>query len=303
MKLHQVRYFLAVCEALNFTRAAELCHVTQPSLTRAIQDLEHELGCTLFLRERGKVAMTPVGEAVRSELANVQHHVAAARATALGWTSGTAGQLRIGLSSAIGSVRIGSFLGSFQARHPGALLTMHRISEPDLHQVMAQAAFDLAFVVRPERSPAISYVQKIFTERALVLLPAAHRLAHRTAVPLAALAGERVLMNTTAPLAAQLTPALLALSERPRAVCHCEDNSWLPAMVAGGAGLAVAPEGLELPPEVVGRPLVEPSILQSVHIVACRAAHTSLLVRHLLAHAADIAEQSAEAAWAVRSIG
>jgi DNA-binding transcriptional LysR family regulator len=52
MEMHQVRYFLALCEELNFTRAAERCHVTQPSLTRAIKQLEEELGGTLFHRER-----------------------------------------------------------------------------------------------------------------------------------------------------------------------------------------------------------------------------------------------------------
>ena len=52
MEMHQVRYFLAVADTLNFTRAAELCHVSQPALTRAIQQLEEELGGLLLRRER-----------------------------------------------------------------------------------------------------------------------------------------------------------------------------------------------------------------------------------------------------------
>jgi len=52
MELHQIRYFLAVCDTLNFTRAAERCHVSQPSLTRAVKLLEDELGGALFRRER-----------------------------------------------------------------------------------------------------------------------------------------------------------------------------------------------------------------------------------------------------------
>src|SRR5215216_3772444 len=62
MEMHQVRYFLAVARTLNFTRAAEECNVAQPSLTRAIHQLEEELGGDLFRRERPRAIMTELGE-------------------------------------------------------------------------------------------------------------------------------------------------------------------------------------------------------------------------------------------------
>ena len=58
MEMHEIRYFLAVCDTLNFTRAAERCNVSQPSLTRAIQKLEAELGGLLFRRERAATHLT-----------------------------------------------------------------------------------------------------------------------------------------------------------------------------------------------------------------------------------------------------
>ena len=61
MEMHQVRYFLAVARALNFTRAAEECNVAQPSLTRAIQQLEEEFGGDLFRRERPHAQLTDLG--------------------------------------------------------------------------------------------------------------------------------------------------------------------------------------------------------------------------------------------------
>ncbi len=61
MEMHQVRYFLAVARVLNFTRAADECHVTQPSLTRAIKQLEAELGGDLFRRERPAAQLTELG--------------------------------------------------------------------------------------------------------------------------------------------------------------------------------------------------------------------------------------------------
>src|SRR5688500_7147290 len=71
MEMHQIRYFLAVCSTLNFTRAAEQCNVTQPALTRAIQKLEEELGGLLFRRERKLTHMTDLGNLVRPQLEGI----------------------------------------------------------------------------------------------------------------------------------------------------------------------------------------------------------------------------------------
>ena len=64
MELYQIRYFLALCETLNFARAAERCNVSQPSLTRAVQKLEQELGGLLIRRERRRTHLTELGELV-----------------------------------------------------------------------------------------------------------------------------------------------------------------------------------------------------------------------------------------------
>ena len=71
MEMHQVRYFVALCETLNFTRAAEKCNVTQPSLTRAIKLLEEELGGPLFNRERNQTHLTELGRMMEPHLREV----------------------------------------------------------------------------------------------------------------------------------------------------------------------------------------------------------------------------------------
>ena|SRR5215472_11974419 len=83
MEMHQVRYFLALCDELNFTRAARRCGVTQPSLTNAIRTLERELGGAVFQR-RPRIALTDLGRAVRPYLQEIAHHARAVRETARG---------------------------------------------------------------------------------------------------------------------------------------------------------------------------------------------------------------------------
>src|SRR6266550_8807501 len=71
MDMHHIRYFLAVCETLNFTRAGEKCNVTQPALSRAIQQLEDEVGGLLFRRERNLTHLTDLGTLLRPRLQQI----------------------------------------------------------------------------------------------------------------------------------------------------------------------------------------------------------------------------------------
>jgi LysR family transcriptional regulator, hydrogen peroxide-inducible genes activator len=77
MEMHEIKYFLAACRTLNFHRAAELSHVSQPALTRAIQKLEAELGGHLFHRERSQIRLTDFGRLMRSHLEGVRHRLVA----------------------------------------------------------------------------------------------------------------------------------------------------------------------------------------------------------------------------------
>src|SRR6266852_4578677 len=92
MEMHQVRYFLAVAQLLNFTRAAEECHVTQPSLTRAIKQLEAELGGDLFRRER-PTQMTELGQRMHPLLKQCYEAAIGARSLASSFKSGEVAEM------------------------------------------------------------------------------------------------------------------------------------------------------------------------------------------------------------------
>jgi DNA-binding transcriptional LysR family regulator len=98
MEMHQVRYFLAVARVLNFTRAADECNVTQPSLTRAIKQLEAELGGDLFRRERPAAQLTELGQRMHPLLKQCYEAATGARELASSFKSGEVGALRIDLS-------------------------------------------------------------------------------------------------------------------------------------------------------------------------------------------------------------
>jgi LysR family hydrogen peroxide-inducible transcriptional activator len=95
MELHQIRYFLAVCETLNFTRATESCNVTQPALTSAVQKLEEEMGGLLLRRERSRTHLTEFGQAMRPHLEEVLRNTGAAGTTAKSFLTLEDGALRL----------------------------------------------------------------------------------------------------------------------------------------------------------------------------------------------------------------
>src|ERR671929_250176 len=101
MEMHQIRYFLAVCDELNFTRAAEKCHVAQPSLTRAVKLLEEELGGPLFHRERANTHLSELGRMVKPYLAQVYASAEQAKRQALDFTKLKKTTLKLGVMCTI----------------------------------------------------------------------------------------------------------------------------------------------------------------------------------------------------------
>ncbi len=101
MEMHQVKYFLATASELNFTKAAEICNVTQPSLTRAIKQLEDELGGDLFRRERPQAQLTELGQRMYPLLKQCYESAHGARMLASAIKSGEIGTLKLALSHTI----------------------------------------------------------------------------------------------------------------------------------------------------------------------------------------------------------
>src|SRR5256885_7482395 len=128
MEMHQVRYFLAAVGELNFTKAAERCNVSQPSLTRAIKQLEGELGGDLFRRERPQAQLTDLGQRMLPLLKQCYDSAVGARSLASAIKGGEVGSLRLGPSAPGGvgrpprafSQRRGHFAAPASKIRPGA---------------------------------------------------------------------------------------------------------------------------------------------------------------------------------------
>jgi len=188
MELRHLRYFIAVAEELNFTRAALRLHTAQPSLSQQIRDLEDQVGTRLLERSRHKVELTASGEVFLAEarLTLAQADRAISRARQVIKQKST---LTIGFVPAA-EVRIFPIiLPMLRMRFPELIVDLRSLPTMDLEEALLKGEIDVAFMREPLLSPNL-VSEIVLTEPLLVILPATHALAKLDRIPLHMLNGE-----------------------------------------------------------------------------------------------------------------
>jgi DNA-binding transcriptional LysR family regulator len=182
VELRHLRYFLAVAEELNFTRAAARLHVAQPALSAQVRALETQLGCELFRRTTRSVALTPAGEMLVGEVREILARVDAALANARAAGRGVRGLLRIGFA-AHGAGEIGmEILRRFSERFPDVATELVSASSlHDLQSDLLHRATDTAFVWLPLLYEELA-AEPVLEERRFVAVHPGHVLAGKPGV-------------------------------------------------------------------------------------------------------------------------
>jgi len=182
MEMHQVRYFLAAVDELNFTKAAEKCNVSQPSLTRAIKQLEGELGGDLFRRERPHAQLTELGERMLPLLKQCYDSAIGARTLASSMKSGEVGALRLALSRSISMELMTPFLHELTRVFKGLQLRLLRGTAAEVLELLKKGEAEFAVAAdlgeeweRLDRWP-------LFTEGFELIVSRANQLAARPAL-------------------------------------------------------------------------------------------------------------------------
>ncbi len=267
MEMHEVRYFLAVCDTLNFTRAAEQCNVSQPSLTRAIQKLEAELGGLLFRRERAATHMTDLGRLVKPHLEQVAKDTLAAKTTAKGFLTMKDAPLSLGIMCTIGPLRCVGFLSKFQKENPGIELTLKEDTPEQLVELLGDGKIDVAVMAQPEPYPERFDTHLLYRENFVVAFPPGHRFAGMNAVRIADVGGESYLSRINCEYYDQIG-ALCERNEVPlKDAYRSEREDWIQTMVMAGMGICFLPEFSPVMPGLQARRVIEPEVVREVNLV------------------------------------
>ncbi len=244
MELRHLRYFLAVGDALNFTKAAAQLRVAQPALSRQVQDLEDEIGVDLMKRSPRGVTLTAEGklflEEVRELLKRADESVEKVRALA----RGEYGELHVGYAPSPTVEILPPALAAFQKAVPRVKVLLHDLSSDELITGLQNATLELAIMVPPagDQTAGIQF-EVLRTYPLCVAMTAGHPFARMKSIPLEKLAAEPlvVLRRKDYPESDYFLERVFAsIRAKPRIAVECDSASSLITEAEAGRGVALA---------------------------------------------------------------
>jgi len=267
MELHQIRYFLAVHDTRNFTRAAERCSVSQPALTNAIKKLEKELDGPLFHRDRGGAKLTTLGELVLPRFRRLAQESASVLEIAENHRLLRNVPLRIGVLRTIGPTRLAAYLEDFRRRAPGVELEIQVLSHELLVSRLEEAALEVIITNVDVVSHDWAVVKTLYQERYVVVLPPSHPLAGRDDIALLDLSGEPYIDRLACELRDKVTAACSHRGCELYATYRTENEAWIECLVRAGVGLALMPEHSLVSKDTIRRQLVDPAVTRTISMI------------------------------------
>lgn len=257
MDIRQLKYFIAVADERNISRAAARLHISQPPLTRHIQSLEEELGVQLFTRTNWGVELTQAGESLLNHARNIKTHVELATEQARRAGKGQSGRIDIGIFGSAMLNIVPRILNDFVETHPNVKVVLHSAPKgrqiEALHQGRILIAFDRYL---PESSEL--QIERVSREPILLALNRRHPLAHKDRISIDDLRNEPLIGEQDSSVFSAAQALFRHHGFEPMVVQRAVDMISAAVMVAGGFGSALVPESvqnLQLP-NVVYRPLV-----------------------------------------------
>ncbi|MEP4380017.1 MAG: LysR family transcriptional regulator [Alphaproteobacteria bacterium] len=242
MELHQIRYFLAVAECLNFTRAAEHCHVAQPSLSRAIKKLEEELGGDLFRRERNRSHMTELGRSMLPILQQCFHSAQAAKELADKYGTTESAPVRIGVSQTVSPDLLVPIFLELERACPGLELRFQRGSGDEILEELRSGNIEVAVTASTNLDWDRLDGWVLFEEGFSLIVSQDHELARQPDLTLAELSSEAFLARPYCENSDQLAAVLRSLGISVRHQHSLSNDEDSLALIESGLGVGILPK-------------------------------------------------------------
>jgi DNA-binding transcriptional LysR family regulator len=247
MELRHLRYFKTVATELHFGRAAEKLHISQPPLTKQIQDLEAELEFKLFIRTNRSVVLTPAGQAFLIEVNQILQQLDRAIDIGRKTSRGELGKISIGFVGSATYNILPVMLQQFRDRYPHVQIELHELTTDRQLIWLREGRIDIGSI-RPPIIDRDFVSQVVFQESFVVALPTNHRLATVDEVDLGSLAMEPFILFPR-----ELAPGLYdpiisicqAVGFSPQVVQECIQMQTIVSLVSANMGVSILPASIQ----------------------------------------------------------
>lgn len=276
MELRHLRCFVVLAEELHFTRAAERLHIEQPPLSRAIKELEDELGATLFDRDRRGTRLTPAGSAFLQDVRRVFAALEQGRENVKAIAAGLQGSLRIAISDGTVDQRLSAFLAHCREEEPEIEIRLAEVPLSEQLRGLRSGDFTIGFAHTAEVGEEI-IAEPIWHDPLILAVPARHPLLAHKEVPLPELASYPLVLcdpQVCEGYCRELTRLLRPLEREPNVVEHASSLDMMLTLVGAGYGLGfttAARLAVSQRADVIARPLVADSAVITTYLLRPRS--------------------------------
>jgi len=245
MNLQELTYFVAVAEHRHFGRAAQACHVSQPTLSGQLLKLEQQLGVTLFERNNRHVSITPIGERILEHARRALEEAGLVESVAKKSQDQLIGPLKLGVIPTLAPYLIPLILGPLREAYPRLTIELWEDITVSLLDRLRSQRLDAALLATEVPESDLTTVD-LFHEPFLAALPAGHRLASRKAISVAELADDLLVLADGHCLAGQARDACGRSGRSsdilPQRALQAASLETLANLVAAGYGTTLAPQ-------------------------------------------------------------
>ena len=270
MQFSQINYFLRTCDTLNFTRAAELCHVSQPSLSAAIHKLEEELGGELFSRQGRNITLTPLGGAMRTHLSKIEEARNAASKTASEIVHGHVGTIDMGLMCTLSPERLLSAIALFGESYPQVELLIHDIWETRAQELLLTGALDCIILAHTQDLPDRFTEHTLTNEPMMLSMHQSHPLCNQSDITLADLHDQHYVDRLRCEFREIFFEAMGARNLQVRTVMRSEREDLVSESVSQGIGISIMPKSAAQNAGLQTRELSDMNIVRKISLVTVK---------------------------------
>jgi len=284
MNLRALQYFVKLADLKHFSKAAEACFVSQPTLSTQIKKLEEELGVQLVERSPKMIMLTPVGEEISTRARLILNDIEQIRSVARRSSNPAEGSLRLGLFPTLAPYFLPHVVPSIRSRYPSLRLQLAEEKTDDIIGMLQSGELDAALLALPINSEGM-VVDVLFEEPFVLALPGGHPLADASEVTLDDLRGAELLLLEEGHCLRDHALEVCALAHaRERVDFHATSMETLRQMVAAGVGITLMPLLSVKPPiaatdNVVLRPFAAPAPARTVALVWRNSSALSTFLR------------------------